>query len=436
MAWTVQLIHIIPDFLTNCRNYGRPETAKAVFATANTRCRMNEHCAPETIRLATRSRRLAISAIKEMSILSAKAPGAASLAWGLPSFQTPAPIRRAVAHALEADPEAGMYALPGGLPQLCEAVASEHQRRTGKGVHPESNVTITSGNMEGLNTLFHVLVEPGDEVIVTNPGFVSHISQIEFNGGRPVFWDLNEERGWQPNVVDLTKLIGPRTKAIVMVNPSNPTGTIFPEEIMRAVGTIAKENGLLVILDDPYSHFTYENRARFFNLAYEPEFAQNTVYLFTFSKAYAMSGWRVGYMIAPAQLHSHIVKIHDLTMICTPRISQLAALAALSQKTDHLAGFESILDRRRRLICERLDRLDHVFEYIRPQGAYYVFPRLVDRREDSVSFSHMLLEQAGVTVTPGSAFGPAGEHHVRMAFCVEDDVINKAFDRMEVYFGT
>lgn len=386
--------------------------------------------------LATRSRELAISAIKEMAILSAEVPDSVSLAWGLPSFRTPVAIRRAVEGALEVDPQAGMYALPGGLPQLSEAVANEHKRRTGIEVDPEKNVAISAGNMEALNTLFHALVEPGDEVIVTNPGFVSHISQIRFNGGKPVFWTLDEEQDWQPNVADLPGLVTSKTKAIVIVNPSNPTGTIFSEETLRAIGSMAKDNGLLVIIDDPYSHFTYENRDHYFNLAAAPEFADNIVYLFTFSKAYAMSGWRVGYMILPARLHSHVVKIHDLTMICTPRISQIAALSALEGTPDHLARFEGVLNRRRHLICERLDRLRHVFQYVRPQGAYYVFPRMVSNDNPSVTFSHRLLKEAGVTVTPGSAFGPAGEHHVRMAFCVDDDVINKAFDRMEAYFGT
>ncbi|MEW9920907.1 pyridoxal phosphate-dependent aminotransferase [Marimonas sp. MJW-29] len=376
-----------------------------------------------------------MSAIKEMSILSAKVPGAASLAWGLPSFRTPAPIREAVSAALEADPKIGMYALPGGLPDLCEAVAEEHARRTGMSVDPERNVTITAGNMEGLNSLFQVLVDPGDEVIVTDPGFVSHISQITFCGGRPVFWPMQEDQGWQLDLAALERLISPRTKAIVLVSPSNPTGRIMDETTLRGVAEIAVRHGVLLVIDDPYSHFTYDNLDKFFNLASAPEYSQNLVYLFTFSKAYAMSGWRVGYTIAPEQIRKEIVKVHDLTMICTPRISQIAALAALRTEPSHLTEFETILDRRRRLICDRLDAMQHVFDYQRPEGAYYVFPRLRVGTTDDVKFAHDLLREARVTVTPGSAFGPSGQNHVRMAYCVEDDVINLAFDRMEAHFG-
>ncbi|WP_299649217.1 pyridoxal phosphate-dependent aminotransferase [uncultured Tateyamaria sp.] len=397
---------------------------------------MNEMIAPRARLVASRSRDLAISAIKEMSIRSAQIPDAASLAWGLPSFRTPAPIRAAVAEALESDFSLGMYTLPGGLPEVCETVAAAHEYRTGVRVDAGKNVTITAGNMEGLNALFGVLVDPGDEVIVTDPGFVSHISQIRFNGGVPVFWKMHEGRGWEPDIAELPALIGPRTKAIVLVTPSNPTSSILSEATLRAVAKLARAHGVLVILDDPYSQFTYENRAQYFNLASLPEYADTIVYLFTFSKCYAMSGWRVGYMVMPAALRAEIVKVHDLTMICTPRISPLAAKAALEGDQSHLADFERTLDRRRHLICERLDRLGHVFQYIRPQGAYYVFPRVMITHDDDVAFAHRLLDEAQVTVTPGSAFGPAGKHHVRMAFCVEDDVINQAFDRMEAYFGT
>ena len=385
--------------------------------------------------VASRAHDLALSAIKEMSIRSAKVPGAASLAWGLPSFRTPGHIREAVAKALDVDPALGMYALPAGLPDLRQAAARHHERRTGRRVNPEENVLVTAGNMEGLNTLFAAIINPGDEVIVTDPGFVSHISQIRFCGGVPVYWKMNEANGWDLDAEALPALIGPRTKAIVLVNPSNPTGAILSEQAMCAAAEIAKEHGLLIILDDPYSLFIYENADRFFNLAAAPEYADNLVYLFTFSKSYAMSGWRVGYMVLPEGLQAQAVKIHDLTMICTPRISQIAALAALQQTPFHLGEFQQALAKRRALITARLDRLAHVFDYVPPEGAYYVFPRLLDSDLDSVAFAHDLLENAHVTVTPGSAFGPSGENHVRMAYCVAEDTINRAFDRMEAYFG-
>ena len=385
--------------------------------------------------ISDRARSVAISAIKEMAMLSAKVPDAASLAWGLPSFRTPEPIRRAVAERLESDPAIGMYALPDGLPEFREAVAREHLAETGIAVDPEENVMISAGNMEGVHCLLQAILDPGDEVIVTDPGFVSHIEQIRLQGGKPVFWQLDEAAGWTLDTAALSRLASDRTKAILLVTPSNPTGVIFSEADLRAIGALARERGFLVILDDPYRHFTFENHGRYYNLAAAPEFADNVAYLFTFSKCYAMSGWRIGYMIVPAHLKRQLIKLHDLTMICAPRIAQVAALAALESDRSNLSEFHAILGKRRRLICERLDRLAHVFSYVRPQGAYYVFPRIITPHRDSVTFSRELLNEARVTVTPGRAFGPNGEHHVRMAFCVAEEVIEAAFDRFDARFA-
>lgn len=378
---------------------------------------------------------IAISAIKEMAMRSARVEGAASLAWGLPSFRTPEHIRRAAEGRLETDAEIGMYSLPDGLLELREVVAREHLAATGIRVDPDRNVMITAGNMQGLNALFHVIIDPGDEIIVTDPGFSSHFQQIRLCGGEPVHWKLDESLGWRLDVDALPSLLSDRTKAIVLVSPSNPTGKIFSEAELRRVGEIALARDLLILLDDPYCHFTYENRDRYFNLASVAELTEHVAYLFTFSKTYAMTGWRIGYMIVPERLKREVLKVHDATIICAPRVSQAAALAALTEKPVHLTEFEEILARRRALICARLDGVAHVFEYVKPEGAYYVFPKIVAEHDDSFEFSIRLLEQAKVTVTPGSAFGPTGEHHVRMAYCVTEETIEKAFDRIERYFG-
>ena len=378
---------------------------------------------------------ITVSAIKEMAMRAAKMDDVASLTWGLPSFRTPEGIRRAVERALESDPDIGKYTLPDGLPELRRAAAENHRKATGAAVDPDGNVTITAGNMEGVKTLLRSLLDPGDEVIVTDPGFASHFIQIRLCGGETVFWRLDEEAGWALDLEALPKLVTNRTKAILLVTPSNPTGRIFTEAELRAVGRLAAERGLLVILDDPYCHFTYENRERYFNLSSLPELADHVAYLFTFSKCHAMSGWRLGYAVLPGWLKREVLKVHDATMICAPRISQVAGLAALGGEQDHLRDFEARLAKRREQICRRLDALPDIFEYVMPQGAYYVFPRILAEHENSYEFAIRLLQEAKVTVTPGSAFGPAGEGHVRMAFCVEEDVIDKAFDRIANWAG-
>lgn len=377
-----------------------------------------------------------LSAIKEMSMRSAKVEGAASLAWGLPSFRTPEHIRQEVTKQLEADPDIGKYALPDGLPALREAAVSAHYAATGIEADPDRHVMITAGNTQGLNALLHVLLNPGDEVILTDPGFASHVQQVRLCGGNAVFWGLDESKDWSLDVEALPNLVSEKTKALILVSPSNPTGKIFSEAELRRIGQIAVEHDFLILLDDPYSHFLYENRPRYFNLASVPALRNHLVYLFTFSKIYAMSGWRLAYMILPDELKQAVLKVHDATIICAPRVSQIAGVAALQGDATHLETFESVLGTRRSLICERLDAVPDLFSYVKPEGAYYVFPRLLMNHQDSHDFAVRLLEEAHVTVTPGRAFGPAGEHHVRMAYCVSEDVINLAFDRIESHFSS
>jgi aspartate/methionine/tyrosine aminotransferase len=378
---------------------------------------------------------MTVSAIKEMAMRAAKMEDVASLTWGLPSFRTPEPIRRAAARRLENDPDSGLYSLPDGIPELRAAAAQAHHAATGVAADANRNVMVTAGNMEGLNALLHVLIEPGDEIIVTDPGFASHFQQIRLCGGNPVHWSLDEARGWRLDPEALPGLINSRTKAIILVSPSNPTGNIFSEKDLRRVGRIALERGLLILLDDPYGHFCYENKARFFNPASIPELSDNIAYLFTFSKAHAMTGWRIGYMVVPEALKKEVLKVHDATIICAPRISQVAALAALTEAPVHIRDFEQILARRRSLICARLDRVPHVFQYVKPEGAYYVFPRILAAHDDSFEFCTRLLDAAKVALTPGRAFGPSGEHHVRMAYCVSEETIDLAFDRIERHFS-
>jgi aminotransferase len=377
---------------------------------------------------------LSISAIKEMAMRAAKLPDVASLAWGLPSFRTPERIRATVADALSGDPDVGKYSLPDGLPALREAVARYHQQVAGAEVSANENVLVTAGNMEGVKCLLSTILNPGDEVIVTDPGFASHFQQIRLCGGRPVCWALDEGNDWALDLDGLTGLITERTRALLLVTPSNPTGRIFSRDELLRVAEILRSRNVLLILDDPYSHFVYDDRDRFFSPARLADGTGNVAYLFTFSKCHAMSGWRLGYAILPGDLKRQMLKVHDAMMICAPRISQVAGCAALSGPQDHLSEFEAELDRRCQLICERLDRVPHVFSYVRPQGAYYVFPKIVAPHAHATQFSIGLLEKAGVCVTPGGAFGPSGEGHVRMAFCGPEDDINKAFDRIERHF--
>ncbi len=375
-----------------------------------------------------------VSAIKDMAILSEKIEGAVSLSWGLPSFTTPEYIRNGIKHILDTDADAGKYTLPDGLPELRELVVQHHEIKTGIRVNANENVLISAGNMQGLNTLFHTMLDPGDEIILTDPCFASHIQQIHLFSGVPVYWPLNEDNNWSLDLDSLPGLITDKTQAIVLVSPSNPTGKIFSRAELMRVGEIAKQHNILIIIDDPYSDFVYENRDKHFNLASVESLREHLIYLYSFSKSYAMSGWRLSYMVMPAELKREALKVHDATMICAPRISQLAGIIALSQASDHKQVFENILKNRRELICQRLDNMPHVFSNRKPEGAYYIFPKIIAEHENSKQFAISLLNKSKVAVTPGSAFGPSGEHHVRMAYCVDEDTINRAFDQIEKHY--
>ena len=375
-----------------------------------------------------------ISAIKDMAMLSARVEGAASLTWGLPSFRTPEYIRRGVKQYLDEDLDAGKYTLPDGLSELRELVVATHKKKTGIDVDADENVMISAGNMQGLNTLFHTMLDPGDEIILTDPCFASHIQQINLFSGKSIYWPLDENNNWSLDIDLLPDLITDKTQAIVLVSPSNPTGKIFSEDELIRVGRIAKQHNILIIIDDPYSDFVYDHRDKYFNLASVEELKEHLVYLYSFSKSYAMSGWRLSYMVMPAELKREALKVHDATMICAPRISQLAGIVALSQPSNHKQEFATILQSRRELICQRLDNIPQVFANQKPEGAYYVFPKIITEHTNSKEFAIDLLNKTRVAVTPGSAFGPSGEHHVRMAYCVDEDTINLAFDRIENYY--
>jgi aspartate/methionine/tyrosine aminotransferase len=375
-----------------------------------------------------------VSAIKEMAMLSAQQKDAVSLAWGLPSFRTPEYIREGIKQQLDKNNDIGKYTQVDGLPELRRLAAEHYRMHTGLTVDADKHIMINAGNMQGLNTLFHTMLDPGDEIILTDPCFASHIHQINLFWGKPVYWQLKEDEGWALDIEKLPELITKKTQAIVLVSPSNPTGKIFPRADLLRVGEIARHHNILIIIDDPYSHFTYEHSADYFNLASDASLRDNIVYLYSFSKSYAMGGWRLSYSVMPEELKREAMKVHDATMICAPRISQLAGITALGTDSSHITEFSLILQSRRQLICERLDAMPHVFSYQKPEGAYYVFPKIVIDHNSSRGFAIDLLETAGVAVTPGSAFGPAGEHHVRMAYCVEESEINTAFDRIESYF--
>jgi aminotransferase len=245
---------------------------------------------------------------------------------------------------------------------------------------------------------------------------------------------LIEDKNFALDIEAIKKAITSKTKAIMYCTPNNPTGTVFPENTLRELGKIALEHNLTVITDEAYEYFTFDEN-KHFSMASIPEMKNNTISNYTFTKTYAMTGWRIGYIHADEKIITQIKKAHIPLAICAPVASQYAAIAALKGSQDCVEEFNSHYLKARNLMCERLDRFNTIFEYNKPEGSYLMFPKILgDQGNNSVEFSKKLLKEALVSTTPGIAFGPTGENHIRLSFCVPEEMINKAFDRMEKYF--
>ena len=387
--------------------------------------------------IAKRVAQITVSAIKQMPVLASKVEGCISLGQGIPSFATPPFIREAVIEALRQNDAIGKYSLQPGLPALKEAVVRRFQQTKGIAVNPEREVFISCGAMEAIAAGIAAIVERGDEVLIPSPNYSSHIEQVLFAEGLPVFVPLIEEAGWKLDIEGFRKAITKKTKAIVVCNPMNPTGAVFSEKELRALAEIALERNLFVVADEAYDFLVYGDRPHF-SLASIPELKKNLLACYSFSKMYCMTGWRVGYMIASDRIIDQVLKVHDAFAICAPTISQYAALAAL-QATNGKDGagdkfirdLLSALASRREITCSRLDRLSHLFSYEKPKGAYYVFPRIGLPGGSSVDLSLKLLYEAKVITVPGSGFGPTGEGHIRLSFGATEKELEKAFDRIE-----
>jgi len=384
-------------------------------------------CASERIR------EIPKSAIHEMTRLSKQVDDPAFLSWAKPTADTPEHIKEAAARAIR-DGLVGGYSTNAGIPALREEIAKKLERDNNIPADPAEILT-TVGAVEGLTAAVMALIDPGDEVIVPSPTYSTHVLQVRLASGVPVFVPTIEEDGFSLDIDAFRKAITPRTKAIMFCTPNNPSGTVFDEGQLRRLAELVLEHDLMLITDEAYEYFTYDGK-KHFSIASIPEVRKNVVSCFTFTKTYAMTGWRIGYLHADASLIPHIGKAHIACCICPPVVSQYAALGALTGPQDCIAEFRAHYRSAREVMCSRLDRLGSFFEYQEPTGSYLMFPRiLTDDGRDSMSFCKTLLREARVSTTPGAAFGPTGESHLRLSFCVPEAEINRAFDRIEAYFG-
>lgn len=381
-----------------------------------------------------RTERMKLSPIKEMELAASRVPGVVSLAQGIPSFDTPEPIKAFVQQKI-AEGSCAKYSLSPGLPQLRELIA-ESLLREGMHYDPDGEIIVTCGSIEGIAATLLTLTQPGDEVLLPSPSYASYQEVVRMAGCTPRFAPLQEERNFAFDIDAFERNLSPRTRAILYCNPNNPTGTVFSKDETLALIALAERHGVFLIIDEAYKDFVF-TKEPYFSPAQFPEARDRIVRVFTFSKAYGMTGWRVGYVHSDSRNVGEILKVHDALVTCAPVVSQYAAIAALEYGEPYIAEFRRAFKARRDRTLEQLDALSHVFDYQKPEGAYFVFPRVKDsvsRARDSRKLALHILEQAKVALVPGVAFGPSGEAHLRINFGRELTDIDTAFERLQAYF--
>jgi aminotransferase len=387
---------------------------------------------PHNRRVSNRVMAISKSAIHEMTRLSKAVEDVAFLSWAKPTADTPHHIKEAAVAAIR-EGLVGGYSENSGLLALREEIVAKLKRDNNVDANV-SQILVTVGAIEGLAAAVMAIVDPGDEVILPSPTYSTHIRQVVIASAKPVLVPTVEQAGFALDIDAIRNAVTPRTKAIMYCSPSNPTGTVFSEQQLRELARVALDHDLTVITDEAYEYFTYDGHEHF-SIASIPEMRKQVISCYTFTKTYAMTGWRIGYLHADEELIPQIAKAHIPLAICAPVVSQYAALAALQGPQDCVTQFRDHYHAMRDLMCQRLDHMQSVFEYQKPHGSYLMFPKiLLDEGKDSATFCINLLKQARVSTTPGVAFGPTGEGHLRLSFCVSEQEINKAFDRMEEFF--
>jgi aminotransferase len=354
-----------------------------------------------------------------------------SLTIGEPDFTTPEPITRAAIASLEAGET--HYTANGGMIELRELIAANLLDRYGVAYDPRSELIVTVGASEGVDAALRATLDSGNEVIYHEPCFVAYAPCIELAGGTAVAVSTTDATDFRVTPEMIRAAVTPRTKGIFLGYPNNPTGAVLDREELVEIAEIADEHDLVVYSDEIYDRLVYgdHEHTAFSSL---PGMRDRTVLLGGFSKSYAMTGWRIGYVAASADLMAGIAKVHQYGIMCAPTPAQFAAIEALRSGEAHVTAMHAEYDRRRRYIVDRFNAIGMpTFE---PKGAFYCFPRVTEATGmDESTFAERLLEEERVGVVPGVAFGPSGAGHVRVCYATAYDQIVEAMDRIERFVG-
>ncbi|HLE27594.1 MAG TPA: aminotransferase class I/II-fold pyridoxal phosphate-dependent enzyme [Anaerolineales bacterium] len=348
-----------------------------------------------------------------------------SLGIGEPDFVTPEPILKAGMASLHRG-ETG-YTSNSGILELRQAVSRNLKRLYDVDYDPETEILITVGVSEALYLALTAILDPGDEVIVPQPCFVAYTAEVTFAGGVPVTIGTRVEDNFQVTAEAIESKITPKTKALLIGYPNNPTGAVMSRENLAQIGQLAEQYDLLVISDEIYDRLVYDGAHVCFSAL--PGMHPRTILLSGFSKDYAMTGWRLGYAAAPPEILAAMRKVHQYTIMSAPTTAQAAGLEALSGGEKFVQEMVAEYNRRRRLLVSGLNTLG--LDCFEPKGAFYAFPSVAKSGMDENAFAEALLQEEKVAVVPGSAFGESGAGFVRMAYATAYEKIEEALNRME-----
>lgn len=375
--------------------------------------------------LSERVRKVKPSGIRKFFDIINTMPEVISLGVGEPDYVTPQHIRQAGIRSIEACHT--HYTSNYGTLELRQEIATTLRRRYGLEYDPKTQILVTVGVSEGVDLVMRALVDPGDEVICLDPGYVAYEADIVFAGGVPVPVAAYAKNDFAVRAADVAAAITPRTKLILLGNPNNPTGAVIPREELEGIARLAVQHDLLVASDEVYSYLVYDTEH--VAIAALPGMRERTVLLDGFSKAYAMTGWRVGYAAAPAQIMEGMLKIHQYALMCASTVAQDAALEALRNGEEDVRIMHEDYDRRRRMFIAGLNAIG--LPTCEPRGAFYAFPYIGNTGLSDEEFAEKLLVEEGVAVVAGSSFGAAGAGYVRCAYCTAFDKLSEALVRME-----
>lgn len=370
---------------------------------------------------------IAPSGIRKFFDVVSEMPDAISLGVGEPDFDTPWYIREEGIYSLEQGRT--FYTSNAGLKELKEEIALYLNRRQGLTYDPNHEIMVTVGGSEGIDVALRAILNPGEEVILPEPCYVSYLPCITLADGVPVRINLKEENQFKLTKEELLDAITDKTKAVILAFPNNPTGAVMTREDLEPIVEVILEKDLIVLTDEIYSELTYGTEH--VSIASFPGMKERTILINGFSKAYAMTGWRLGYACAPALIMEQMIKIHQFAIMCAPTTSQYAAVAALRHCDEEVQKMRESYNQRRRLLLKAFE--DMGLRCFEPYGAFYAFPCIEEFGMTSEEFANRFLQEEKVAVVPGTAFGECGEGFLRISYAYSIDELKEALGRLKKF---